>query len=146
MCPIHNSFRPEKDLFPHDRRKHPRFVVGLPMDYSRVDGDENYGGVIANASKGGILVFLPERLEVGDMLRIEIFFTADLELDRIKAIAKVAWYDLVSKEGWAEHRHGLQFKSIYKGDLPKLDILLKDVAKLKINNVDKQQKPTQSPL
>lgn len=143
MTPAQNSSQPKKDLFPHERRKHSRFVVELPLDYSRIDSEDNYGGVIANASEGGILVYLPERLEVGDMLKIEIFFAEDLRLDRIKAIAKVAWYDLASKEGWAEHRHGLQFKSIYKGDLGKLEILLKDVAKFKIN-VDRQHKLTKS--
>ena len=46
-----------------ERRKHPRFVVELPLDYCRVDGSDIYGGIVANASEGGLLVYLPERLD-----------------------------------------------------------------------------------
>ena len=48
-----------------EKRKHPRFSVELPLDYSRVNGKETLGGMVANASEGGLLVYLPERIEMG---------------------------------------------------------------------------------
>ena len=61
------------------------------MDYFRVDDKENYGGIVANASQMGILVYLPEKMEMGTMLKTEIFYakgsniTDDPNLDRWSA-------------------------------------------------------------
>jgi len=44
--------------------------------------------MVANASEGGLLVYLPERMAMGAFLKIEIFYVKGLELDTIKAVAK----------------------------------------------------------
>jgi c-di-GMP-binding flagellar brake protein YcgR len=112
-----------------EKRKHPRFSVELPLDYSRVNGKEILGGMVANASEGGLLVYLPERVEIGTLLRIEIFYVRGLELDTIKTVGKVVWCDLAAKESWGEHRYGLQFESIEEKDFNRLTTLLKEVGK-----------------
>jgi len=112
-----------------DRRKHPRFSVELPLDYCRVDGKETYGGIVANASEGGVLVYLPEKMEMGAVLKIEIFYVKGLELDTIKAIAKVVWSDLAVKASWGEYRYGLQFQYIDEKDYHRLINLLKEIGK-----------------
>ena len=116
---------PKKGVLAIDRRKHPRFTTELPLDYSRVNSKEDFGGIVANASKGGILVYLPEKLEIGDRLKVEIFFAKESELSSIKGVVKVAWADLAADESWGEHRYGLQFQTIDKKHLDKLRILLK---------------------
>ncbi len=110
-----------------ERRRYPRYSVELPLDYSKIDGKEKYGGIVANASQGGILVYLPEYLEVGTLLKIEIFYIKELELNTIKAIAKVVWSDLATQGSIGEHRYGLEFKSIDKNDFDKLITLLKEL-------------------
>ena len=112
-----------------DKRKHPRFSVELPLDYSRVDGKEVYGGIAANASEGGLLIYLPERMELGTLLKIEILYVRGLELNTIKAVGKVAWSDLAARETYGEHRYGLQFQSIEEEDFNRLKTLLKEVGK-----------------
>lgn len=112
-----------------EKRRHPRYSMELPLDYSRIDGKPTLGGIVANASEGGLLVYLPEIMQIGDLLKIEIFFASGLELNSIKAIAKVVWYDLAAKETWGEHRYGLQFQSIDEKDYERLKILLRDVGK-----------------
>ena len=128
-----NNVPAPKDVLTIEKRKHPRFRVEFPVDCSRIDGTENYGGMVGNVSEEGVLVHLPERLDRGDLLRIEIFFLEDWELSTIKAIAKVIWYDPAAKVDWAEHQHGLQFRSIYREDLSKLKILLNRLAGLQEN-------------
>jgi hypothetical protein len=44
---------------------------------------------VANASEGGLLVYLPEVMKIGDLLKIEIFYASGLELNSVKAVAKV---------------------------------------------------------
>jgi c-di-GMP-binding flagellar brake protein YcgR len=121
----------KKGVVAIERRKHPRFNLELPLDYFRIDVKENYGGIVANASELGILVYLPEKMEMGTTLSIEIFYAKGLELDSITAIAKVVWADLAAKKTWGEHRYGLQFQSIDKRNLSKLKNLLKEVGKTK---------------
>jgi c-di-GMP-binding flagellar brake protein YcgR len=112
-----------------EKRKYPRFSVELPLDYSRVNGKETYGGMVANASEGGLLVYLPERIELGSLLKIEIFYVGGLELNTIKAVVKVVWADLAARESWGEHRYGLQFESIDEKDFNRLTTLIKEVGK-----------------
>lgn len=110
-----------------EKRKYPRFSVELPLNYSRTEGKEILGGMVANASEGGLLVYLPERMAMGAFLKIEIFYVKGLELDTIKAVAKVVWCDLAARDSWGEHRYGLQFQYIDEKDLSRLTTLLKEV-------------------
>lgn len=110
-----------------ERRRHPRYSVELPLNYCKIDGKEKYGGIVANASEGGILVYLPEHIEIGTLLKIEIFYTIGLEFNTIEAIAKVVWSDLATREDFGEHRYGLEFKSIEEKDFEKLLNLLKEL-------------------
>jgi c-di-GMP-binding flagellar brake protein YcgR len=116
----------KEGIFIVERRKNPRFSIELPLDYS-VESVDRSGGVAANASKGGLLVYLPEAIVVGTLLKIEILFVKGLELNSIKVIAKVVWADLAPKEIWGEYRYGLEFQSFQEGDLQKLRRLLKEV-------------------
>ncbi len=124
-----SSARTRMGVLAIEKRKHPRFSVELPLDYSRVNGKETLGGMVANASEGGLLVYLPERIEIGALLKIEIFYVRGLELDTIKAAAKVVWCDLAARESWGEHRYGLQFEAIEDKDFSRLSTLLKEVGK-----------------
>src|SRR3990172_9201997 len=85
-----------------EKRRHPRFNVELPLDYCRVDGKELYGGIVANASEGGVLVYLPERIEMGAFLKVDIIYVNGLELNTIQAIAKVVWQDLATRDSLGE--------------------------------------------
>jgi len=116
----------KEGIFIVERRKDPRFTLELPMDYS-IESVDRYGGVAANASKGGLLVYLPEAIVVGTSLKIEILFAKGSELNSIRAIAKVVWSDLAPREIWGEYRYGLEFQSFQEGDLQKLKRLLKEV-------------------
>ncbi len=119
----------KEGIFLVERRKYPRIRVELPLDYCLVDREENYGGIVANASEGGLLVYLPEAIEIGAILKIEILFVKGSELNTIKAIVKVVWSDLAAKKAWGEYRYGLEFQSFQEGDLHRLKILLKEVGK-----------------
>jgi c-di-GMP-binding flagellar brake protein YcgR len=118
----------KKGVFAVERRRHPRISLEFPLDCSRVnrvDDEEIYSGMIANVSEGGVLVYLPQAMEIGTLLKTEILSLKGLELNTIKAIAKVVWSDLAGNGGWEKYRCGLEFQSFQKGDLHKLKILLK---------------------
>lgn len=125
------ELRPKKGVVVIERRKLPRFNLELPLDYFRIENNGNYGGIVANASEMGILVYLPEKMEIGTALSTEIFYAKGLELDSIRAISKVVWADLPARKTWGEYRYGLQFQSIDKKNLSKLKNLFKEVGSSK---------------
>ena len=110
-------------IFIVERRKHPRFRVDLPLGYC-VENVERHGGVAANASKSGLLVYLPEAIFVGSLLKVEILFAKASGLNSISATAKVVWSDLAPEEESGAYRYGLKFESFQEGDSRKLRKLL----------------------
>ncbi|HSB07385.1 MAG TPA: PilZ domain-containing protein [Thermodesulfobacteriota bacterium] len=109
-----------------ERRKHPRLYFKLPMSYSRANNKDHYGGIVGNASEGGILVYLPEELNSGEVLKIEILFAKGWELKTVRGIAKIIWADLAVRKSKKVHCYGLQFQFFNKRNLQKLRILLKE--------------------
>ena len=51
-----------------EKRKHPRFNFDLPIEYSRTDLFVKHGRAV-NVSEGGLLLYLPEQMEIGQHLR-----------------------------------------------------------------------------
>jgi c-di-GMP-binding flagellar brake protein YcgR len=119
--------RSEDGIFIVERRKYPRFTVELPLDYS-IENKDHYGGVAVNASRGGVIVYLPVAIAVGTSLDVEIIFVKGFELSSIRARGKVVWSSLAPKAIWGEYRYGLEFEKFQEGDLPKLRALLKEAA------------------
>lgn len=124
--------RAEKGIFIVERRKHPRFTVELPLDYS-IENKDHYGGVAVNASRGGLIVYLPVAVVVGTSLNIEIIFVKGFELNSIKVRAKVIWSNLAPKVIWGEYRYGLEFEKFQEGDLQKLKTLLREAGERTVN-------------
>lgn len=118
----------KEGVFVVERRRHPRVSIELPLDYSFIDGSERYGGIAGDVSEGGLLVYLPESIEIGRLMKIEILFVKGFELNSIRAITKVVWSDLAPKAIWGEYRYGLEFQSFQEGDLNKLKGLIKEVS------------------
>ncbi len=118
-----------KTKLARERRKTPRFHLKLPISYSRTSGKDHYGGIVGNASEGGILVHLPDKLDPGEVLRIEILFAKGWELRTVRGNAKIVWSDLAVRKHGKVHRYGLQFQLFNKKTLQKLRILLKEANK-----------------
>jgi len=125
----HGESKTDKGAVVVERRRHPRITVELPLNYSIVEGKESHGGMVADASEGGLLVYLRERIPIGTHLKIEIVFVKGLELTSIKGISKVVWSDLAARESFGEFRYGLQFQSFHEGDLDRLKTLLNEIGR-----------------
>ena len=109
-----------------ERRREPRLRVELPFDYSRIVEREDHGGTLADANEGGLQVYIPEKLQIGDLFKIRIFAPTNSEVETIQAIAKVVWANR-TKGRSGKYRYGLQLQSFYKGDLNKYKTLLSGV-------------------
>ena len=119
----------DKGTFVVEKRKHPRIRLELPLAYCIGDQGENCGGIVADASEEGLLVYLKEHIEVGTRLKIEIIFVKRTALSSVKGMAEVVWSDLTARESYGElrSRYGLQFQSVHEGEIEKLRDLLREI-------------------
>ncbi len=107
-----------------EKRRHPRFNVDLPLKYSELKVRKKQGGIAHDASEGGLLVYLQDRLPIGTKLKIEVFFSHGFRLTPIRAQAEIVWADIRGPEDWGEYKYGLKFINIGKEDFEKLRWLL----------------------
>jgi len=121
-----NILKPGEGIAIFERRRQPRRRVELSFDYSRLVDREDHGGTLADANEGGLQVYLPEKLQIGDLFKIKIFAPVNSEVETIQAIAKVVWASR-TRGRLGKYRYGLQLQSFYKGDLGKYKALLNGV-------------------
>ena len=119
--------KPRYGIVNFEKRKHPRFNVDLPIEYIRSNSIVNHGETI-NASEGGLLVYFPERIEVGQHLSLKLFFSSGFEFNTIETLVKVVWVDVHLDENWGDYRAGVMFVDISLGDLEKLIIFLRSLS------------------
>ncbi len=110
-----------------ENRKYPRVNVDLPFEYDRGDSVINQGEAI-NASEGGLLVYFPEKVEIGKVLSLKLFFSPGFEFNAIEATVKVVWVDVHLEEDWGEYRAGVVFVNISLEDLERLIIFLRSLS------------------
>jgi len=119
--------KPRYGIVNFEKRKHPRFNVDLPIEYARSDLGVSHGEVL-NASEGGLLIYLPEKMEVGQHLSLKLFFSSGFEFNTIETLVKVVWVDVHPGEDWGDYRAGVTFVDISPGDLEKLRIFLRSLS------------------
>jgi excisionase family DNA binding protein len=108
------------EKFIPERRRHPRFPVDLPVDYTLVENGKADVGSVANASEGGLMVLLNERMELGTRMIVFVPFILDSESTGIKARCRVVWKDFEAASGGSRYQYGLQFMDITQDDVLKL--------------------------
>jgi len=111
-----------------ERRKYPRFTVNLPIEYHRLDSSTRYTGQVLNASEGGLLLYLPEQMEMGQDLKIKLFFTSGVELNTVELLAQVVWTDIHLGKGWGDYRTGVKFIDISSENLNQLKNFLRSLS------------------
>lgn len=111
-----------------ERRRHPRISVDLPIEYSRIENSAGQGnGRAANASQGGLLVYFPELVQVGEVIRLRMFFSIP-QTQKLEIMGEVAWVDIPIGPKPVEYRAGLRFLEISPEDLEKLSCFLKMIS------------------
>jgi len=121
------EIKPRYGTVNFEKRKHPRFNVDLPVEYGRADVSVRQGHA-TNASEGGLLVCLPEKIEIGKHLRLKIFFTMGSDLHTVETLVEVVWTDIHLGQDWGDYRTGVRFVEISTEDMSKLKKFLKNLA------------------
>jgi c-di-GMP-binding flagellar brake protein YcgR len=112
-----------------ERRRHPRFSIDLPIEYHLLPSSHNHTGRALNADEGGLLVFLSQTIEIGQRLKIILFFASGPDLSSVEVVAEVVWMDIHLGKDWGDYRYGVKFIDISSEDLSKLKIFLRSLSK-----------------
>ena len=119
--------RPHYGVVNFERRRHPRYNIDLPIEYYRESGGPLSGRTL-NASEGGFLIYFPERVEIGEVLKIRLFFVLGQELRRLEMVVQVVWTDIRLGEEGEDYRSGARFIDVSSGDLFQLRSFLKGLS------------------
>jgi len=99
-----------------EKRKHPRCNVDLPVEYRRRDLVVKYDRVV-NASESGLLTYLSEQVEVGQHLRIRVFFPFGSGLNVIEMVTQVVWMESHPEKYGGDYHTGVRFVEVSSSDL-----------------------------
>jgi c-di-GMP-binding flagellar brake protein YcgR len=116
--------KPRAGIVNFERRGYPRFTVDLPIEYYQTNSPINHPGRVINASEGGLLVYLPEKIEIGQHLRLKLFFASGSELNTVEMLAEVVWRDIHLGKDGGDYRCGVRFVDISTEGLERLKSFL----------------------
>jgi len=110
-----------------ERRKHPRFAVDLPIEYSQTGLFVKHGRAV-NASEGGLLLYLQEKTEIGEHLVSKLYFPSGPGMNTIETLVQVVWIDVHLGKGLGDYRTGVKFVDISPVDLDTLKNFLRGLS------------------
>jgi c-di-GMP-binding flagellar brake protein YcgR len=112
--------KPRYGIVNIERRKYRRFPVSLPVEYYRADSPINQTGQTLDASEGGLQILFPEQMEIGQNLKMKLFFSSGSELNSIETLGELVWMNPQLGEGKKHYRSGVKFTNISPEDMTKL--------------------------
>ena len=99
-----------------NRRKHPRVILDLPLEYRVTDIPHAHGGFVVNGSETGLLIESIKNLPVGTNLNIAVLFPKEYEMANFDVFGQIVWKETYWKEDWEGYQYGLRFIQIRKED------------------------------
>ncbi len=107
------------------RRKYPRFLLNLPLEYSCPASPIKCLGQAEKGSRGGLKVCLRGHFKIGDNLRIKVFFAVGTELQTAELTTRVVWANFRPEE--KENRYGVKIMDTCSEDYAKWGKFLEDL-------------------
>ncbi len=120
--------KPRYGIAIFERRRYRRFTMRLPIEYYRADSPKNQMGQALDASEGGLQILFPEQLEIGQSLKLRLFFSSGSELNTIEMLAEVVWMNTKWDEGETHYLSGVRIINISPEDVNKLKDFLSSLS------------------
>lgn len=111
-----------------EKRKHPRFKVDLPIEYHQINSTIRHNGRVLNASEGGLLIYFPEPMKLGQHLKMKLFFASGSTMNTIEMVVEAVWMDIHLNTGWGDYRCGVRFVDVSPEDMTKLKSFLRSLS------------------
>jgi hypothetical protein len=112
--------RMEKSSANHDRRRYPRSLMDLPLEYRVINAPYAHGGIVVNGSEEGFLIYSVKDMPIGTKLNLVVLFPKGFELTHFEVVAEIVRQDLHWEDEWEGFEYGLKFIQIFEEDRQKL--------------------------
>jgi c-di-GMP-binding flagellar brake protein YcgR len=109
-----------------ERRGAPRIPLRLPSKYYSPAKASARLCYTINICETGVLLCLPEKVNVGDSLLVEIYYCFDFDLKSFEAVGKVVWVKK-KKEADSKYQAALEFIEIAPADSRNLKRFLQKI-------------------
>jgi len=107
-----------------EKRKSPRLLLYLPLEYQVMEAPYVHKGLVINASKEGFLIHSLKDMPVGTRLSMAVSFPKGFELNNFEVVARIVWRHHHQAKDREEYRYGLEFIEILEGGHERLNRLL----------------------
>ena len=114
-------------IFNFERRTYRRISVDLPVEYYRIDSPISRAGRALNASEGGLLIYFPEDMKIGQHLKLKLLLVYGRNSHTVETLVQVVWMD-IHLEGQGDYRTGVRFVDISPEDMTKLKDFLRNLS------------------
>ena len=107
-----------------EKRRHPRFLVKLPLDYWETP-DVVQGGYVADISKAALCIHSIHRIEINAKLKIRIYLSKEQNsFDSIEGSGKIVWRDFHREADWHGYKYGVYLTQMASYDQERLKQLV----------------------
>jgi PilZ domain len=124
VIPINWKIQMKRERMMRERRRFPRLLLDLPLEYRVLNVPYAHGGLVVNASEVGLLIQSIKNIPVGERLVTLVLFPKGFELASLEVLTEVVWKDIHRKDDWEGFHYGLNFVRILDEDREKLKQLL----------------------
>lgn len=107
-----------------ERRRYPRSLLDLPLEYRVLSVPYAQGGLVINASEEGFLIESVKDMPVETKLAVVVLFPREYQLASLEVKAEIIWKAGHFREDWQGWKYGLRFTKIFKKEREKLSQLL----------------------
>jgi hypothetical protein len=94
-----------KPFFSGERRRHPRFVIDLPLKYRKVGEANSRGTYTGDVSRMGLLISSVDNILVGTELEVCVFYADEYRLDIFKLLTRIVRKQAHSKPNWKGNKY-----------------------------------------
>jgi len=99
-----------------EKRRHPRFLANLPLEYCPVSTANWGSGRTINVSNGGLMAVHPEHLEIGQYLLMNLLFPLGNNSRPVRIFGQIVWGNEFG-QGQVGYRSGIKLVDISSMEL-----------------------------
>lgn len=117
-----------------EKRRYPRALTDLPVDFWTIDDWKACPGLALNASEAGLLIQTFKYMPIGMRINIKALFKVLLPKGvrsaKFRAVADIVWNDTYWWEDWEGYQYGLKFIQVSDEDHLKLKLIFNNRSNL----------------
>ena len=113
-----------------EKRKYPRVLVNMPLNFKMTEDSYQSAGLVINASEAGLLIQTFKDMPIGKGVIVEVWFPKRGKSVKLSAMTEIIWKDIYIWDDWEAYQYGLRFNQILYEDYLKLKHILSSQSNL----------------